>query len=92
MAEVKTGTFLGKPTRYWYDMAERVGGSFVAAFVAVWAVSGYELTKETIEAAAVAACVTVVKSILGGLKGNTGTASLLREVNDPATPPPVPPE
>ena len=103
-------TLFNKPRRFWWDVLERVGATFVAAFVMFW-ITGTDLDEAILTGdwqttvsrvgdmalwqkallAGVVAVGTIVKTLVGGIIGNHGTASLLPTEKDPATPPPVPP-
>jgi heme A synthase len=103
-------TLFNKPKRFWWDVLERTGMTFAAAFIMFWIadtdidetfLSGdWQTTIHRLgemalwQKALIAGFVavgTVVKTLVGGLIGNNGTASILPQTKDPATPPPVPP-
>lgn len=78
---------LGLPRRYWADLAERVGSTFVAAFVAEMALTSWSLDAASVKVAVAAALVSTIKGSLASLVGNRATASALPARVDPATPP-----
>lgn len=94
--------FLGKDSRYWYDVAERVGSIFIITFLTVWlgpVLADGNLQPDEVKSllalaviqkaalAAVAAVLALLKSVIASFIGNKETASLLPASKDPATPP-----
>lgn len=64
-------------TTFYADLAERVFWTFVQAFIAVWAVMGFDMTLDVLKAAAIAAAISVAKGLLATQIGDNTTASTL---------------
>lgn len=79
--------------RFYADLLERSGWTFVEAFAGIWLAQGFDFNLDILESAAYAGLIAVVKAqVLGRRAGNEGTASTLPADLDPATPPPVDPD